>query len=274
MNDRAGALDLDLLGVPVRLASPSAELAARMALCYARCLSARESARPLEAGLSLADGRWRVSVEGRDERLEDDPIAALRALNHELLQAVMLRARQRYYVHAAVVAWRGRGIVLPGLSQAGKSTLALALVLEGARFLSDEILAVAPASGRAVPFPRAIKIRDECTGYFPELAGQFDGSGEGRFVPFAALPDEVLAGETPVAAIAVPRWSGAEPPGLAHLSRGAALLALAESSLNFGAHRQASLDWLADLVRDAAAVSLVWREPRAAARALLRELEA
>lgn len=272
MSDPEGALDLHLLGVPVRLACPDPQWLQRLALCYARSKSARKDALALDASLTPDGARWRIAVDGREERVEDDPIAAVRILNHELLQAVMQRARERYYVHAAVVAWRGRGIVLPGLSQAGKSTLALALVLEGARFLSDEILAVDRSSGRAVPFPRAIKIRDECVAYFPELAGAFQGGGEGRFLPFDALPADVIAGETEIAAIAVPRWSDQEPAALSPLTRGAALLALAASSLNFGAHRVESLDWLAGLVRDARTVSLFWREPRAAARALLAEL--
>ena len=44
-----------------------------------------------------------------------------------------------------------------------------AFVAAGAGFLSDELLAFDPDAGRARAFPRAIKIRDECVDYFPEL---------------------------------------------------------------------------------------------------------
>jgi hypothetical protein len=270
----SGPLELELLGVPVRLAAPDAELRACLATCYAPSLmEAGSEAHGLAGRIEPVPGGFRVEVDGRAERLERGPTEAVRALNHELLQALMLRRREHYFVHAAVVVWRGRALVLPGLSRAGKSTLALALLLEGARYLSDELL-VFDSAGRALPLPRAPKIRDECVAYFPELAGSFRGAGEGRFLSFAALPAGALAGPTPVGAVAVPRWSESGDDRPRAIPRGEALLALAASSLNFGAHREASLDRLAELVDGAATHALVWRDPREAARALLAELGA
>lgn len=266
-------LALELLGVPVLLVSDEPVVAARLALCYARSPRTGPATRALE-GVVRRDGQGlRVAVEGRAERLEPDASAAVRALNHELLQALMARCRAHYFVHAAVLEHGGRALVLPGLSRAGKSTLALALVLEGARFLSDELLCFTHA-GRAEALPRAFKIRDECAGYFPELAPRFVGTGEGRFLPFEALPADVVSGPVPVGAVVVPRW---EPGGANRplpITRGEALLALAASSLNFGAHRALSLDWLAALVDEVRPFALQWSEPRVAARALLAELDA
>jgi hypothetical protein len=263
-------LAIELLGVPVRIDAEEEELRARLALCYDRSRSA-PAARALGASLARAPQGFRVAVDTRAERFERDPTEAVRALNHELLQALMLRCRGHYFVHAAVVVWRGGAFVLPGLSRAGKSTLALALVLEGARYLSDELLCFTRA-GRAEPLPRALKIRDECVAYFPELAASFVGSGEGRFLPFAALPGDVLALPAPVGAIVVPRWSRAASDRPVPISRGEALLALAAASLNFGAHREQSLDWLATLAEESATYALAWSDPRRAARALLAEL--
>ncbi len=273
LTSRAGSLALELLGVPVLIACDDAELESRLFSCYALARAGVPDApATLGAALERHDRAWRVRVDGREARVESDRTAALRALNHELLMAVLERRSELYHVHAAVVEWRGRAVVLPGLSRAGKSTLALALVLEGARFLSDELLAFDPGRAVARAFPRALKIRDECAGYFPELARSFQGTGEGRFVPFEALGACVACPEAPVGAVVVPRWSGGAPLSLEPLTRGAALLALAEASLNFGTHRARSIDRLEELVRDARASSLVWREPREAARALLGEL--
>jgi hypothetical protein len=268
-------LDLELLGVPIHLACDDQGVAERLALCYARSgkVAALASA-ALHASVDRCGVRWRIVVEGREEQEADDAIAAVRALNHELLHGVMLRMPELYFVHAAVVAWRERGIVLPGLSRAGKSTLALALVLEGASFLSDELLALDPARGTARAFPRAVKIRDECAGYFPELAASFAGTGEGRFLRFDALPADLVAAEAQVAAVVVPRWTGTGTSRIVRIPRGAALLALSESSLNFGTHRLRSLDWLAELVCRVDAFSLDWGDPREAARAMLREFAA
>lgn len=265
------ALELELLGVPVRIEADDAELQARLGLVYGRSRAAPAGS-ALVASLNRTERGHRIAVDTRAERLEADPTEAVRALNHELLQALMQRCRAHYFVHAAVVVWRGRALVLPGLSHAGKSTLALALLLEGARYLSDELLCFTRA-GRAEPLPRALKIRDECVPYFPELAGRFAGQGEGRFLPFEALPADVLAAPAPVGAIVVPRWSAGASDRPEPLSRGEALLALAAASLNFGTHRELSLDWLAALAGERAAFALEWSDPRAAARALLAELE-
>jgi len=263
-------LELELLGLPVRIEASDEDVRAQLSLVYGRSRCS-PGERPLVARLARAGASHRIAVDGRAERTEESATEAVGALNHELLQALMERSRSLYFVHAAVVAWRGHALVLPGLSRAGKSTVALALVLEGARYLSDELLAFTRA-GRAEPLPRAFKIRDECVPYFPELADRFVGEGEGRFLPFEALRADVLAPPAPIGAIAVPSWSAGARNQPARMSRGGALLALAAASLNFGTHREQSLDWLATLAGETPAFTLAWSDPRAAARALLAEL--
>lgn len=63
-----------------------------------------------------------------------------------------LRSPRRIFVHAGVVGWRGKAILLPGRSGVGKSTLTAALVRLGASFLSDEF-AVLDHQGRVYPYP-------------------------------------------------------------------------------------------------------------------------
>lgn len=64
----------------------------------------------------------------------------------------------RVWIHAGVVAWRGRALVLPGASRAGKSTLVQALVSRGLTYYSDDA-AVFDAWGRVHPYPRPISMR-------------------------------------------------------------------------------------------------------------------
>jgi hypothetical protein len=258
-------LALELLGVPVRIRCDADDLAARLAVCYASS-RAREprAGTALEARLEERADTYRVGVDGREPVAAGDPIEAVRLLNHELMHGVMLRAPQLFYVHAAVVRWRGRGILLPGLSRAGKSTLALAFLEAGASYLSDELLAFDAARGVARAFPRALKIRDDCVAYFPTLADRFVGTGEGRFLPFDALAPDVVVEETPVDLVLMPAWSAGGREELAPLSPGATLLELAASSLNFGTHRAGSIDHLGALVTGTRAYHLRWREPGSA----------
>ena len=82
-------------------------------------------------------------------------------------------ARRRVFVHAGVVGWRGRAIVMPGRSFSGKSTLTAALVRAGATYFSDEY-AVLDRGGRVHPFPKPLALRPEgSTRQDPGLARDF-----------------------------------------------------------------------------------------------------
>jgi hypothetical protein len=83
---------------------------------------------------------------------------ALAVLESELRQSLAARARRRTFVHAGVVGWRGRAIVIPGRSRSGKTTLVAELVRAGASYLSDEF-AVLDARGHVHPFPKTLSIR-------------------------------------------------------------------------------------------------------------------
>ncbi len=62
------------------------------------------------------------------------------------------------FVHAGVVSWRGRGILIPGRSLTGKSSLVAAFVQRGATYYSDEF-AVLDEEGRVHPYARALFLR-------------------------------------------------------------------------------------------------------------------
>jgi hypothetical protein len=85
---------------------------------------------------------------------------ALAVLESELRQSLAARARRRTFVHAGVVGWRGRAIVIPGRSRSGKTTLVAELIRAGATYLSDEF-AVLDARGRVHPFPKTLSIRGD-----------------------------------------------------------------------------------------------------------------
>lgn len=84
-------------------------------------------------------------------------------------------AKKKVFVHAGVVGWRGRAIVIPGRSFAGKTSLVAALVRAGATYLSDEY-AVLDRRGRVFPYLKPLSLRmgdDETQTHVPveELGG-------------------------------------------------------------------------------------------------------
>lgn len=68
------------------------------------------------------------------------------------------RAEGCLFVHAGAVAWRDRGIVIPGCSRSGKSTLVRALVEAGATYYSDEFAVLDP-DGWVHPYALPLSIR-------------------------------------------------------------------------------------------------------------------
>ncbi|HXM33573.1 MAG TPA: hypothetical protein VN920_00160 [Pyrinomonadaceae bacterium] len=88
-----------------------------------------------------------VNVDEIFDRLESD----LRLFVAEL-------AHDRVFVHAGVVGWEGKAIVIPGRSFSGKSTLVAELLRAGATYYSDEY-AVFDKRGRVHPFLKDLEIR-------------------------------------------------------------------------------------------------------------------
>jgi hypothetical protein len=92
----------------------------------------------------------------------DDPVALCERFQADLELFLAVRARTHVIVHAGVVGWRGRAIVIPGRSFSGKTTLVEALIREGAEYYSDEYAVIDPG-GLVSPFPRPLAIRGPAT---------------------------------------------------------------------------------------------------------------
>ena len=120
--------------------------------------------RPDLLGLGVAARHPRASVGrvyagGQRRALAKDLGQAFAVLESEIRQSVAAAARGRTFVHAGVVGWRGRAILVPGRSRSGKTTLVAELVKAGAAYYSDEF-AVLDRRGRVHPFAKSLSIRE------------------------------------------------------------------------------------------------------------------
>jgi len=84
--------------------------------------------------------------------------SVLRSLESDMQYYVAEAAPRRVFVHAGVIGWRGRAVMIPGRSFSGKTTLVAELVRAGAVYYSDEY-AVLDSSGRVHPYARPLSIR-------------------------------------------------------------------------------------------------------------------
>ncbi len=101
--------------------------------------------------LVYADEKLIAGTSGLDQAVD--------GFESDLQLYVAEMSPNRLFVHAGVVAWRGKAVVIPGKSFSGKSTLTSALVKAGATYYSDEY-AVLDVNGRVHHYARPLSIRE------------------------------------------------------------------------------------------------------------------
>jgi hypothetical protein len=89
----------------------------------------------------------------------DGPEELFERFESDLQLAVAEAARRRVFVHAGVVGWKGKAILVPGRSFTGKTTLTAELVRAGATYYSDEF-AVLDSEGRVHPYAKPLSVRE------------------------------------------------------------------------------------------------------------------
>jgi hypothetical protein len=83
---------------------------------------------------------------------------ALDAFISKLRLTVAEFAKQRIFLHAGVVGWRKKAIIIPGRSFAGKTTLVAELAKNGCEYFSDEY-ALLDKKGLVHPYPKKLSLR-------------------------------------------------------------------------------------------------------------------
>ena len=197
---------------------------------------------------------------------DTDPIGRVRrgrlaadAFESHLQHYVAEEARRGVFVHAGVVGWKGRALVLPGKSGAGKTTLVAELIRAGATYYSDEY-AVLDERGRVHPYARPLAVR-------------VDGQRQRRRTPesFGARRG---TRPLPVGLVVVSRYRSGARERLRRLSAGGGALLLMANTVSARREPARALTALQAVVVRAPVLAGVRGEARAAARALLRRLEA
>jgi hypothetical protein len=73
-------------------------------------------------------------------------------------------APKHVFIHAGVVSWKGKAVIIPGKSYSGKTALTVALIKRGAVYYSDEY-AILDAEGYLLPFTKMLSVRGEIDDY-------------------------------------------------------------------------------------------------------------
>ncbi len=197
---------------------------------------------------------------------DDEPIAreaklevALERLESDLRLFVAELAPHRVFVHAGVVGWKGKAIVIPGRSYSGKTTMVAELVKAGATYYSDEY-AVLDARGRVHPFPKPLEIREQ-------------GDWRQTKTSVESLGGQIGSRPLPVGLVMMTKFKAGARWSPRTMSPGKAVLALLANTVSARRHPEKALAALQHVMAAAQAISGVRGEASELTSLLLSSVE-
>jgi hypothetical protein len=202
------------------------------------------------------DGFFALSLDG--ERIRETATAG--GVVHFLLWRVHKEAVGSatgvLALHAGAVSWRGAGVVLPGATGSGKTTLVTGLIRAGFDYLSDEAALIDPRTHRLQPFPKSLTLRPESLRLLPELterlAPELAWNTRLRYdLPVEAVRSNALGDPCNVRYVIIPRFLRGSKSRLVPISRAETLVYLSENAFNPHLFARRGLEELADVVRGA-----------------------
>jgi hypothetical protein len=181
--------------------------------------------------------------------------AAMDQFESDLQLHVAEMARGRIFVHAGVVGWQRRAIVIPGRSFAGKTSLVTELVRAGATYYSDEY-AVVDRHGRVHPYPK------------PPATRTADNGTQVK-TPIVALGGKVGVEPLPIGLVVVSHYKDGARWRPRRLSRGQGVLWMLANTVPARRRPEATLATLERAMTDARVLKAARGEAQDVARRIL-----
>lgn len=200
-----------------------------------------------------AGGYYHLFADGTQLTTATTPAWIVSYLLWHLNRAAIDSSEGCTLVHAAGAAYGEAGIVLPAPMERGKTTLVAGLLKSGLRYLSDEAVAVDPASGLLLPFPKTLTLDPGSWRVHADLRPHVPPGLERVHdmhwhVPATAIRADVVAPPVPPAFVLAHRYEPDAATTLRSVPRAQALMTLMENRFDTG-HGSRDLQVLADLVR-------------------------
>lgn len=203
---------------------------------------------------------WWVDIfdDGRKQNRRVPRSRVVPLLEWALNLGMFHRPHRFCMVHAAVVERDDAAVLFPGAAGSGKSTLCAALVHRGWRLFSDEVALIRPSDGQLIPVPRPIGLKEQSIAviraFAPEamLGPSWRGTAKGTVAHVRPPIDSVdRAGQTaPARHVVFPRFVRGSETNLQPISKGRALIHLAEHSFNYDVLGVDAFDLLSKLIED------------------------
>jgi len=246
---------LESYGVVVKIQASDAELFEEAVETARKALVGRvkilESAEAEHVFGFSSDQTGTLYLFRNGEQLATDTLRKrfFKFFNSMIRIAVAEYARNCVFIHAGVVGWKGKAIIIPANSFAGKTTLVTELVKIGATYYSDEY-AVLDENGLVHPFPRDLSVRDA---FFNE-----------RDVPVTELGGQTGTDPIPVGAVIITEFEDNGRWEPVRLTAGQGILEVIPHTIPRNFNTKFSLKVLNTAISDA----IILKSPRGEAREL------
>jgi hypothetical protein len=221
--------------------------------------------------------RYRLYRRDRFVREVAGPSFALSRLL-SLVNAAVVRAtsRRRLLLHAGLVGDAGGSVLLAGRSMSGKSTLSALLASQGVCYVTDEMVAIDPATGAIDGFRRPLILRPAG---LMALEGRVPPPPRGlraylevsRPVAAVDLGATSLDPVPPVRAVVLPEFGILGPASWDPLTRAETLARLQRGTWHLLAHGRLGFRTLVDLVARAERFGVLRYSDAGDGAALIRE---
>jgi hypothetical protein len=174
-------------------------------------------------------------------------------------QSVIAASVDRYVLlHASAATRAGITVILPADMESGKTTTVAGLLRAGFEYVTDEAVAIDPATGMVTPFPKTLSLDPGSWPLFPECR---PGSAE-RLEQWHVTPQQLGAqaassGVAPPRVVVFPRYVPGSETLLLPLSKGDAVHELARMTFAFAKHPVRNLSTLKQISVNASVARLV-----------------
>jgi hypothetical protein len=208
------------------------------------------------------------------------PSTALRHLLWDVNGQVVQETPHLLLFHASAVEHGGRAILFPAPMGSGKTTLVAGLLLRGRRYVTDETVAIDPATSTVWPYPKPLGIDPGSWDILQSLRPDVHPSlvpflEQGWHVPPGAIGRGVVAPACEPGFVIAPRYERGASTELVEIRRSEAMIVLAENAFNittFGT--QGSMEAMAGIVRGSRCYRLTVGDLADACEKVLELLEA
>ena len=219
------------------------------------------------------EGAAEICVGDRRSTDRHEPSEILNFLTWHINREVITRSGAFLLLHAAAAVSDGVAVLLPGVAEAGKTTLVTGLIRSGFDYLTDEAAAVRPSDLVVEPYPKPLTIDPGSWAALPDLAPDLDDALADLFVsrwyvnPQRIRADAIAQPAAP-ALVVFPTYAARATTSVQPVAGTDALVLLMQQTFGFNDAASRNLQVLGRLVQQASCYRLVSGDLEAACAAV------